>query len=279
LTRITEPNAWQSEFTYDGQMRRRIRKEYAWQGGAWVQTNEVRYVYDGKLVIQERDSLNLPTTTYVRGRDVSSSLEGAGGIGGLLALTHHAKLITQNSTDAHSFYHADGNGNVTALLGNLQQIVARYLYDPYGNLLSIAGPLADANLYRFSSKEQHATSGLSYYLHRYYDPALQRWPNRDPLQENGGINLYGFIENNPINGVDKDGLSFTFGRAPPNFSVPCTNPQDSAYCYLYCYNLGLVLKSCTIVGITTRYPFGFWSQSVTRVCCCGGRMHVRPITP
>ena len=37
-------------------MRRRIRREYAWQLGAWRMTNEVHYVYDGNLVIQERDA-------------------------------------------------------------------------------------------------------------------------------------------------------------------------------------------------------------------------------
>jgi hypothetical protein len=90
LTRITEPNVWKSEFTYDGKMKMRISKDYTWQGGAWVQTNEVRRVYDGMLVIQERESLNLPRLTYTRGKDLSGSLSGAGGIGGLLALSDHS---------------------------------------------------------------------------------------------------------------------------------------------------------------------------------------------
>jgi RHS repeat-associated protein len=63
-------------------------------------------------------------------------------------------------------------------------------YDPYGNLLASSGPLADANLYRFSSKEYHPNSGLVYYLYRYYDPNLQRWVNRDPIEEDGDYNLY-----------------------------------------------------------------------------------------
>ncbi len=98
LTRITEPSAWKSEFTYDGKKRRRVRKEYTWQSGAWTQTNEVRYVYDGKLVIQERDNLNLPTVCYTRGRDMSGSLEGAGGIGGLLGFTQLSPLNTATTT-------------------------------------------------------------------------------------------------------------------------------------------------------------------------------------
>ena len=48
-------------------------------------TNQVvRYVYDGNLVIQERDANNLPLVTYTRGKDLSGSLRRRGGIGGLL---------------------------------------------------------------------------------------------------------------------------------------------------------------------------------------------------
>ncbi|NOS72515.1 MAG: hypothetical protein HOP33_21660 [Verrucomicrobia bacterium] len=41
----------------------------------------------------------------------------------------------------------------------------------------------------------------------FYSPAQQRWLNRDPLGEAGGLNQYGFIENNPVDHVDSDGLS------------------------------------------------------------------------
>src|ERR1051326_7995528 len=162
LTRITATNAWKSEFAYDGKLRRRVRREFTWSSGSWLQTNEVRYVYDGNLVIQERSfipqlsTLNPPpTVSYTRGRDLSGSLQGAGGIGGLLALS---QLSTPNSQ--HLYYHSDGNGNVTCLIGSSQQIVAKYLYDPFSNILSLSGPLADANLYRFSGKEIHADSGM-----------------------------------------------------------------------------------------------------------------------
>jgi hypothetical protein len=38
-------------------------------------------------------------------------------------------------------------------------------------------------------------SGVRFYGFRYYDPETGRWPNRDPMGENGGINLYGFASN------------------------------------------------------------------------------------
>ena len=59
--RVTVTNKWKSEFTYDGKSRRRIRKEFTWQSSTWVPTNEVHYVYDGNVVIQERNANNLPT--------------------------------------------------------------------------------------------------------------------------------------------------------------------------------------------------------------------------
>jgi YD repeat-containing protein len=83
LIRVTVTNAWKTEFTYDGKMRRRIKKDYSWNGSSWLQTNEVRYVYDGNLVVQERNANNLPQVSYTRGNDLSGTLQGAGGIGGL----------------------------------------------------------------------------------------------------------------------------------------------------------------------------------------------------
>jgi RHS repeat-associated protein len=193
-------------------------------------TNEVRYVYDGMLVIQERDGLNLPRVTYTRGPDLSGSLEGAGGIGGLLARTEHS-----GSGSSHSYYHADGNGNITALVDLAGNVLARYAYDPYGNLLGKSGPLADVNLYRFSSKELHPSSGLYYYGYRYYEPNLQRWVNRDPIQEAGGLNLFGFAFNNPTGLFDIDGrvVPVVVGIAVFYFSyeawVNAPSPEDELY--------------------------------------------------
>jgi RHS repeat-associated protein len=207
LTSVWVTNVWRSDFVYDGQMRRRIRTEFTWNGSTWLTNQVVRYLYDGYLVIQERDGNNLLQVTYTRGTDLGGSLAGAGGIGGLLARSSNPQLLSSSSAgSAHAYYHADGNGNITCLINTNQAVVAKYLYDPYGNILSQSGSLAGVNLYLFSSKEFHVASGLTYYLYRFYDPSLQRWINRDPAQEFGGANLYGFIGNAPLDYVDTDGL-------------------------------------------------------------------------
>jgi RHS repeat-associated protein len=231
LVRVTVANAWKTEFAYDGKMRLRVRKEYAWLSGAFTQTNEVRYVYDGMLVIQERNGNNLPVATYTRGQDLSGSRQGAGGIGGLLARTDNGLWNGSGTDGAHTYYSADGNGNVTCLLNSKQIVVGRYLYDPYGNTLSMSGPMATVNPYRFSSKEYMGNAGLYYYGYRFYEPSLQRWLNRDPIGESGyttmiartggprlgilrafaeqleGPNLYCFVVNNSLSSVDLFGLT------------------------------------------------------------------------
>jgi RHS repeat-associated protein len=195
--------AWRTEFAYYGLNRRRERKEFTWTGSAWSLTNETRYVYDGLLILQERDGDNIPTITYTRGLDLSGSLQGAGGIGGLLALSDQRASA---STPTNYFYHADGNGNIVALINQRNEIVSRYLYDPFGNLLAKSGPMADFNRIGFSSKERHH-SGLVLYEFRAYDPNLQRWLNQDPIGEAGGLNLHGFVRNDPVNAFDPFGLA------------------------------------------------------------------------
>jgi RHS repeat-associated protein len=150
-------------------------------------------------------------------------MEGAGSIGGLLA---RSSGYSSGNWTSHAYYHVDGNGNVTCPIGSNQSLVASYRYDPFGNTISKGGSLADANVYRFSSKECHTNSLMYYYGHRFYDPNLQRWINRDPLGDEsvlGGFlgtgsrmpdwylrneamqNPYGFTRNSPMTFVDSDG--------------------------------------------------------------------------
>jgi len=48
----------------------------------------------------------------------------------------------------------------------------------------------------------------------FYDPGTQRWINRDPLQEEGGVNLYGFVRQDPIDSID------AFGKCPLLLAIP-----------------------------------------------------------
>ena len=241
---------YRTDFAYDGLGRMRKRNTFTWNGSSWLLSATVEYIYDGMRVIQERDGNNLPTVSYTRGTDLSGSLEGAGGIGGLLA---RSSGYSSGNWTNHSFYHADGNGNIMYLVNSSQTQAAAYRYDPFGNMIGSSGSLASANVYRFSSKEIHLVDSfgsppLYYYGYRFYDPSLQRWANRDPYGELGfeadrrvlpvllwqslasgeileGPNIYAFVHNSPGRYMDRNGLASTaFCNAFAHFLIAAYIP-------------------------------------------------------
>lgn len=81
-------------------------------------------------------------------------------------------------------------------------------------------PFQDANEMQFSSMPFHNLSGLSLYPFRAYNPNLQRWLTRDPIQEAGGINLYRAMNNDPVDWIDPLGLAQGYGNPVQAFGVP-----------------------------------------------------------
>ena len=96
----------------------------------------------------------------------------------------------------------DNNGNVTRYLDANGNTVAQYTYDAFGKLIAKSGPLADFFRHRFSTKYFDIESGLYYYGYRFYHPGLMRWLNRDPIEENGGLNLYAYCKNASVFSTD-----------------------------------------------------------------------------
>lgn len=254
-------DAWSNSFAYDGKMRQRIERDYSWDAGTsgWVETNEVHFIYDGNVVVEERNANNIPLVSYTRGNDLSGTLQKNAGIGGLLARTTYGQELPGAPTTA--FYHADGNGNITGLMYPDQQLAAKYIYDPFGNPLAMSGPLGGPNRYRFSSKEWEESAGLCYFGYRFYNPSLQRWLNRDPKEELGfqslanatqtpqlgptiivssedwidrllfgidsdSIDLYRFVANDPNSVIDPFGLG-RIGKAL--HCLWCANNLRKAY--------------------------------------------------
>jgi len=94
LTSVSIANQTLSVFVYDGFGRRRISRDFNWNG-TWVQTNEVHYVYDDKLVIQERDANNNVTRRfYAEGEQ----------IGGLVSRSMFLHLETGAVSVPHEFF-------------------------------------------------------------------------------------------------------------------------------------------------------------------------------
>ncbi|MCP4491293.1 MAG: hypothetical protein GY820_28855, partial [Gammaproteobacteria bacterium] len=118
------------EFVYD-YMGRRVKKTVFMWNGSWTQETEKLFVYDGWNMICEITTESGQSATekyYVWGLDLSQSLQGAGGIGGLIA-------ALDKQTGIVYYYLYDANGNVGQLVNAADgTIAAHYEYDPFGNL-------------------------------------------------------------------------------------------------------------------------------------------------
>jgi RHS repeat-associated protein len=153
------------------------------------------------------------------GFDHSGTLEGAGTIGGLLAMVRGWE-----TWEEHSLVALDGLGNIIAYInptnGTRQ---AEFEYGPFGDTVrtNAFGDPAEDITYLFAHRWQNKFSSAffttlsspqaEYYDFglRWYEPSLGRWLNRDPIGVAGGSNVYAYLGNNPFGGWDAWGLSGT----------------------------------------------------------------------
>ncbi len=121
----------------------------------------------------------------------------------------------QYQDGAPYFYMRDHLGSTREMTDGSGTVVARYDYDPWGRSTTLTG--TNKPDFNFTGLYQHGKSGLDMATYRFYDPELGRWLSRDPIAERGGLNLYGYVENNPVNWVDPWGLDYT--QTGPNLTI------------------------------------------------------------
>jgi len=170
-------------YLYDDQGRR-IQKTV---GG--VATN---YLYNGPDIHATYSSLwDTPANKFVHG----------GGI--------DTPLIRITST-GKQYFHQDGLGSVVALTRATGAVDGSTRYDAWGNAIASTGTVP---VYGYTGREPDET-GLIYYRARYYDPAVGRFSQRDPIGLSGGLNHYAYVASNPVNAVDPEGLQPVSPVAP-----------------------------------------------------------------
>ena len=184
---------------YDHDNRRVVKRVERFHEDAWMLAETHTFVYEGNNIVFERivgADGSERIVEYFRGNDLSGSEQGAGGVGGLLAV----------SIDG-SFYVPcyDQIGNVVCYVSESGAIAAQFVYDPYGNVIDQYGNMPDQFAFGFSTKYLDRETGLIGYQHRFYNSAHGCWFNRDPIGEDGGDNLYVFCLNNPAQYFDVQG--------------------------------------------------------------------------
>jgi len=210
-------------FTYDSfghRVEKRVFQTVAQITGN-AAASDIRFIYNGVNLIAEIDAANsgVILRSYTWGLDLSGSLQDLNGAGGLLAVTFGG------SGGTNYFAASDGNGNIVALInGTTGVLAAAYEYSPFGETLrdQCFDSTVASNPIRFSSRYSDGESGLIYYGARYYDPSNGRFIGRDPIEEAGGLNLFGFCANDGLNSVDVGGMGP--GDPPP---VDSKNPNGN----------------------------------------------------
>ncbi|NNG01408.1 MAG: RHS repeat-associated core domain-containing protein [Desulfobacteraceae bacterium] len=101
------------------------------------------------------------------------------------------------------YYAHDGLGSIVALTDHRGKLRNQVRYDVYGGL--VVGDLNETP-YGFTGKRFDVESGLYHFHFRKYDPVTGVWTTEDPIRVAGGINLYGYVRNDPVNWIDFFGL-------------------------------------------------------------------------
>jgi RHS repeat-associated protein len=223
----------------------------------------IAYIWDDYNILRETISNHQSTITnsYVWGLDLSGTLQGAGGVGGLLAV---------HKDGAFFFPVYDANGNIIEYIAPDGVIAAHREYSAFGETIIISGTFADSFTHWWSTKPWCSVCNQIEYEFRKYNPSTGGWLSRDPIGDRGGLNLYGFVGNEPLNKTDY------LGRMSMPWGLSCCNgkPYDEkASC---CINGTIVSRDEQISVKICRRKANIWGGNL---CAALGSYHEFVVGP
>ena len=188
--------------------------------GASRGTNGAIFVYDGRNRAVQR-IINGTTTTFIYdGWDLIAEYSGTTPIAEYIHGPGTDETLARATAIGTVYYTVDALNSVATLTDGSGNVVEKYRYTAFGQPTiydatgtNILFESAYGNRFAFQGREWFAEINLTDHRNRYYSPELNRWLNRDPSAEKGGINLYYYVWNNPIGLIDSLGLQ---GSLPIN---------------------------------------------------------------
>ncbi|MFL5666277.1 MAG: RHS repeat-associated core domain-containing protein [Ktedonobacteraceae bacterium] len=119
-------------------------------------------------------------------------------------------LNHERTPDGKKYYYLfDGLGSIVGMTDSAGNEVNRYVYDPYGNIISQQEQSGLNNPWKFAAGYLDSSTNLYKFGTRYYDPTLGRWTQQDPvggsLGDLNSANRYTYANDDPVNAVDPSG--------------------------------------------------------------------------
>jgi len=125
-----------------------------------------------------------------------------------------ASPLYQRSGTEYSYYQADHLDTPQQLIGKTGAVQWKGTAQAFGETTEAI--TIKSNKLRFPGQYYDSETGLHYNYYRYYDPRTGRYVTADPIGLNGGINVYAYVNNDPINYSDPSGLRPTQNPKGPD---------------------------------------------------------------
>jgi RHS repeat-associated protein len=189
-----------------------------------VKTNNktVDYRYNGDGLLYERTENGVKTRFYYDGDQMIAEATIENGLPKLKARYIRGNndtliaRVTENASEKQAYggvayYHHNNHGDVVSLTDSNGRTLNKYQYDVWGNPISTGTTDLAENPFRYSGEYWDTTTNLQYLRARWYDPSMGRFISEDTyegeLKNPLSLNLYTYVENNPLSYIDPSGNS------------------------------------------------------------------------